>query len=64
MVLSPKSIYADMVATLTGTAPLYATVERWATHFKIGKEKLEDDDNVDDPQQQQLRKTLLMCTES
>ena len=38
-----------MVATLGDTAPSYATVERWASHFKMGKDSLEDDDRCGRP---------------
>ena len=41
--LAPKDIHADMVATLRDTAPSYATVKKWAAHFKMGNESLEDD---------------------
>ena len=30
-------------------ASSYATVKRWAAHFKIGKESLEDDDRCGRP---------------
>ena len=42
--LAPKDIHADMVATLGDTAPSYATAKKWAAHFKMGNESLEDDD--------------------
>ena len=42
--LAPKVIHADIVATLRDTAPSYATIKRWAAHFKMNKESLEDDD--------------------
>ena len=32
--LAPKTIHADMVATLGKDAPSYATVIRWVTEFK------------------------------
>ena len=32
-----------MVATLGDTSSSYATVKRWAAHFKTGKESLEND---------------------
>ena len=64
--LAPKRIHAHMVSTLGDTAPSNATVKRQAENFTMGKESHEDDDRCgpDDPQQQQLRKTLLICTES
>ena len=63
-VLAPKDIYGDTVATLWDTAPSYATVKRWAVHFKMGKESLEDDDRCGRPTTATTKKTLLMCTES
>ena len=47
--LAPKDIHADMVATLGDTVPSYAIVKRWAAHFKIGKEGLENDDRCGPP---------------
>ena len=38
-----------MVATLGDTAPSYALVKRWAAHFKMLKESLEDDDKCGRP---------------
>ena len=40
---SSKNIHADMVATLGDARPLHATVKRWAAHFMMGLEGLEDD---------------------
>ena len=34
-----------MFAISGDIVPLYATVKRWAAHFKMGKESPEDDDN-------------------
>ena len=44
-----KDIPADMVATVGDTAPSYALVKRWAAHFKMLKESLEDDDKCGRP---------------
>ena len=41
--LTPKDIHNDMVATLEKDAPLYATVKRWVTEFKRGRQNLEND---------------------
>ena len=40
--MSPKAIHEDMVATLGGHAPSYATVKKWAKEFKLGRESTED----------------------
>ena len=42
--LAPLDIHADMVLTYGDTAPFYTTVKRWAAHFKVGNESLENDD--------------------
>ena len=57
--LPPKDIFGYIIAKLWDTVPLDATVKMWAAHFKMGEESLEDGDRCG---QQQLRKTLLMCT--
>ena len=62
--LVPKDIHADMVATLGDTAPLYVTVKRWAAHFKMGKERLEEDDSCGRHTTATTEETLLMCTDS
>lgn len=41
--LAPKAIHDDMVETLGGHTPLYATVKRWAVEFKHGRKSHEDD---------------------
>ena len=41
--MKPKEIYEDMLATLEDKAPSYATMKRWASLFKHGRESLKDD---------------------
>lgn len=43
MVLSPKEVQEDMVATPGEGAPSYSTVKKWAAEFKRGRGSLEDD---------------------
>src|SRR5262245_16970615 len=38
-----KEIHEDIVATLENDAPSFATVKKWTTEFRRGKESLEDD---------------------
>ena len=47
--MGPKEIFEDMSATLRDSAPLYATVKKWAALFKAGRENLENDDRSGRP---------------
>ena len=52
-----------MTATLGDTAPLHAIIKRLAVHFKnVTRRASKMLTGMDDPQQQQLWRTLLMCT--
>ena len=53
-----------MVAILGDTAPLYEIVKKLPTHFNLERRASKMVAGVDDPQQQQPMKTLVMCTES
>ena len=48
-VLTPKDIHNDMEATIGKDAPSYATVKRWMTEFKRGRQSLEDDPRPERP---------------
>ena len=58
--LALKDIHAGNGCYIRDTAPSYTTVKFYDRQGEPIRKKT----GVDDPQQQQLRKTLLMCTES
>ena len=65
--MPPKKIYEDLMETLWKESPSYSTVNKWATEFKRGRERVEDDGRSGCPKDTtayenvKVVHTLVMC---